>query len=127
MINYDPHDWRSHLLDIHGSMLREILWRVLSCVLWSAAVTIVYELAFSDDAACLHDDDVVGAAQDGAAVGDGQTGDLTAVEEPFPEQPLRLDVQRARQVIDDEQFGVVGQHPGCRCPLELAARELDAP
>lgn len=51
MINYDPHDWRSHLLDIHGSMLREILWRVLSCVLWSAVVTIVYELAIGDDPA----------------------------------------------------------------------------
>ena len=51
MINYDPHDWRSHLLDIHGSMLREILWRVLSCVLWAAIVTIVYELVINDPAA----------------------------------------------------------------------------
>jgi len=49
MIDYDPHDWRSHLLDIHGSMLREILWRVLSCVLWAAVVTIVYESAIGDD------------------------------------------------------------------------------
>ena len=53
MINYDPHDWRSHLLDIHGSMLREILWRVLSCVLWAAIVTVVYELAIDDPAATL--------------------------------------------------------------------------
>ncbi len=49
MIEYDPHDWRSHLLDLHGSMLREILWRVLSCVLWSAVVTVTYELAIGDD------------------------------------------------------------------------------
>lgn len=49
MIDYDPHNWRSHLLDIHGSMVREILWRVLSCVLWSAAITVVYELMIGDD------------------------------------------------------------------------------
>jgi ion channel-forming bestrophin family protein len=47
MIEYDPHDWRSHLLDIRGSMVREILWRVLACVLWAAAVTIFYELAIA--------------------------------------------------------------------------------
>jgi ion channel-forming bestrophin family protein len=38
MIEYNPHDWRSHLLDIKGSMLREIIGRVLTCVIWSAAV-----------------------------------------------------------------------------------------
>jgi putative membrane protein len=51
MIDYDPHDWRSHLLDIQGSMLREILWRVTSCVLWSAVVTAVYELVIEQDGA----------------------------------------------------------------------------
>lgn len=48
MIPYDPHDWRSHLLDIHGSMLREILWRVLSCVLWAALVTVVFQWTLND-------------------------------------------------------------------------------
>lgn len=43
MINYNPHDWRSHLLDIRGSMLPEIIGRVLSCVAWAAAVTIAHE------------------------------------------------------------------------------------
>ena len=38
MIDYDPHDWRSHLLDIKGSMVREIIGRVLTCVAWSAVV-----------------------------------------------------------------------------------------
>lgn len=38
MIEYDAHDWRGHLLDIKGSMVREIMGRVLACVLWSAAV-----------------------------------------------------------------------------------------
>lgn len=50
MIEYDPHDWRSHLLDFHGSMLREILWRVLSCVLWAALVTVVFEWTLNDPA-----------------------------------------------------------------------------
>src|SRR5687768_14337694 len=38
MIEYNPHNWRSHLCDIKGSMVREIFARVLVCVLWSAAV-----------------------------------------------------------------------------------------
>jgi putative membrane protein len=47
MIEYDPHDWRSHLLDIQGSMVREILGRVLMCVLWAAVVTVGFELAIA--------------------------------------------------------------------------------
>src|SRR4051794_18824993 len=43
MIEYDPHDWRSHLFDIKGSMLREIRLRVFVPFLWAAAVTVVYE------------------------------------------------------------------------------------
>jgi ion channel-forming bestrophin family protein len=43
MINYDPHDWRSHLLDIHGSMIREISGRVLTCALWSVGVVALHK------------------------------------------------------------------------------------
>lgn len=43
MIDYDPHEWRAHLLDIKGSMVREILGRVLICVGWSAVVVCAYE------------------------------------------------------------------------------------
>jgi putative membrane protein len=38
-IDYDPHDWDSHLYDIRGSMVREIIGRVMTCVVWSALVT----------------------------------------------------------------------------------------
>lgn len=38
MIDYDPHHWFRHLLDIKGSMVREIGGRVLTCVAWSACV-----------------------------------------------------------------------------------------
>jgi putative membrane protein len=41
MIDYDPHDWKSHLCDIQGSMVREIFWRVLSCVIWSAVIVAI--------------------------------------------------------------------------------------
>jgi putative membrane protein len=41
MINYDPHDWRSHLFDIQGSMVREIIGRVLTCVLWACFIVAV--------------------------------------------------------------------------------------
>lgn len=44
MINYNPHDWRSHLLDVRGSMLPEIIGRVALCVGWSLVVTAAHEL-----------------------------------------------------------------------------------
>lgn len=43
MIEYDPHNWRSHLFDIKGSMLREIRLRVLIPLLWAAVATAAYE------------------------------------------------------------------------------------
>jgi putative membrane protein len=43
MIDYDPHNWRSHLLDIKGSLVREIVGRVASCVVWSAVVVGFYK------------------------------------------------------------------------------------
>lgn len=44
MLQYDPHQWTDHLLDIRGSMVREILGRVSSCVLWAVAITFAYQL-----------------------------------------------------------------------------------
>jgi len=42
MIDYDPHNWRSHLLDIRGSLLPEIMGRVTTSVGWSLVVTILH-------------------------------------------------------------------------------------
>jgi putative membrane protein len=38
MIDYDPHEWRSHLFDLRGSLLREIFSRILTCLIWSVCV-----------------------------------------------------------------------------------------
>ena len=38
MINYDPHRWMDHFFDIRGSLVKEILGRVLLCTTWSAGV-----------------------------------------------------------------------------------------
>jgi ion channel-forming bestrophin family protein len=38
MIDYDAHEWMSHLFDIKGSMVREIIGRVAASVVWAAAV-----------------------------------------------------------------------------------------
>jgi putative membrane protein len=38
MIDYDPHRWRHHLFDVKGSMLKQIIYRVLTVVAWSAGV-----------------------------------------------------------------------------------------
>jgi putative membrane protein len=44
MVDYDPRDWRHHLFDIKGSMIREITCRLLTCVLWALAVSVVHHL-----------------------------------------------------------------------------------
>jgi putative membrane protein len=44
MSAYDPHRWTSHLFDIRGSLVREILGRVSLCVLWSAVVVAAHQL-----------------------------------------------------------------------------------
>lgn len=38
MIHYDPHKWLDHLFDIRGTLVREISFRVLACVVWAAMV-----------------------------------------------------------------------------------------
>ena len=38
MIDYDTHRWWDHLFDIKGSLVREILPAVVTCVVWSAGV-----------------------------------------------------------------------------------------
>jgi putative membrane protein len=43
MSRYDPHSWTDHLFDIEGSLVREILGRVASCVIWSVAVVVVHQ------------------------------------------------------------------------------------
>ncbi|NOK38805.1 hypothetical protein HMI49_37020 [Corallococcus exercitus] len=38
MVEYDPHQWWSYFHYLRGSMVKEIVGRVLMCVVWSAAV-----------------------------------------------------------------------------------------
>ncbi|MDB5386737.1 MAG: putative rane protein [Planctomycetaceae bacterium] len=45
MIQYDAHNWFEHLLDIKGSMFREIIGRVLTCVAWAAVVCVLNQHA----------------------------------------------------------------------------------
>lgn len=40
---YDPHDWTSHLFDVEGSLVREIVGRVTTTVIWSAIVVTTYK------------------------------------------------------------------------------------
>ena len=41
MIEYDAHRWRDHFLDLRGSMVRDILYRIFSCVLFAIVVTFI--------------------------------------------------------------------------------------
>lgn len=43
MVAYDPNKWTSHLFDIEGSLVREIMGRVTLCVAWSAIVFVLYQ------------------------------------------------------------------------------------
>lgn len=40
MIDYDAHKWWDHLADIKGSMVREIMPGVATCVVWTAGVLV---------------------------------------------------------------------------------------
>ncbi len=42
MSNYDPHDWTSHLFDIEGSLVKEILGRVTASFIWATVITLLY-------------------------------------------------------------------------------------
>jgi putative membrane protein len=44
MIEYDKHRWSEHLLDVEGSMVKEIVGRVSVCVLWSPVVVAFHQL-----------------------------------------------------------------------------------
>lgn len=42
MIHYDPHRWLDHLFDIRGTLVREIGFRVGTCVLWAVIVVVFH-------------------------------------------------------------------------------------
>jgi putative membrane protein len=42
MIDYDPHRWWTYFHYLRGSMIKEIVYRVMACVLWSVGVTLVH-------------------------------------------------------------------------------------
>jgi putative membrane protein len=43
MIDYDAHDWHRHLFDVRGTMVREIVYRVLAVVAWSVVVVYAHQ------------------------------------------------------------------------------------
>jgi putative membrane protein len=46
MIDYDPHRWVDHLLDIKGSVVRQVFTRVLLCTLWAGLATYFHQAHF---------------------------------------------------------------------------------
>lgn len=44
MIQYDAHKWSDHLLDIQGSMVREIIGRVTLCMIWAVLVCLLNDV-----------------------------------------------------------------------------------
>lgn len=62
MIQYDPHQWRSHFFDIDGTMLRQISSRVLAFVMWSIVVVIVGRINDYRYAIPLHVHSLIGVA-----------------------------------------------------------------
>lgn len=41
MIDYDPHHWWQHLFDVKGTMVQQIMYRVMAVVIWSALVVLL--------------------------------------------------------------------------------------
>src|SRR5689334_21019559 len=82
------------------------------------------ELPLGLNAAIFEDDDMIGLAQGGAAVRDGEAGG--ARREAGPEQLFGLDIEGAGEVIDDQQFRVTHEHPRSGGSLYLPTGELNA-
>ncbi len=79
------------------------------------------------DAAIFEDDDVIGPAEGGPAVGDDQTGGLTLGEDALPQGLLGVDVEGAGEVVEDEEFRLPDEHAGSAGPLDLPAGETHPP
>ena len=50
--------------------------------------------------------------ESGAAVRDHQAGRISAGEDPFPQVVFGLHIERARQVVEDQQRGLAREHAG---------------
>lgn len=47
MIEYDPRRWRDHFLDLRGSMVREIAYRVGICVVFAIAAALLHHQGYA--------------------------------------------------------------------------------
>src|ERR1700730_6208157 len=79
-----------------------------------------------DDLTLLDDEDLVGAADGGEAVGDHEGGPaLHEVAQAVLDHGLGLGVEGAGGLVEDEDAGVGQDGPGDGDALALAAGELD--
>jgi hypothetical protein len=67
--------------------------------------------SFSSDTAVSQHDNVVRALERLTAVRDGEHGSIRICEQPIPEFVFSFDVERAREIVDDEQLGSPNQGP----------------
>ena len=85
------------------------------------------ETAHLDDPALVHEDDQVGVAHGGQAVGDDEGGAACAqAVDRFLDARLGLDVERAGRLVEHQDRRVLEDGAGDRDALALAARQLAA-
>ena len=82
------------------------------------------------DPSIFQHDDRIGTSQRRSPVGHNQTDHAAvprrACEEPIPERLLGLDVERARQIVEDQQLRVPDKHACRRRAMGLPTREAHA-
>ena len=59
-------------------------------------------------------------------MGDNETSQILFLEDALPELLLSLDIQRAGEIVEDDEFGFADEHSGGGGALHLSAREFDA-
>ena len=78
----------------------------------------------ASDMAVLEEDDLVSALEGGAAVGNDKAGrpgsTVGQAEEPFPEQPLGVDVQGAGEIVKAVELRPAQEGTGGGRALQLA-------
>ena len=69
---------------------------------------------------------MVRTSQERTAVGDDETGFVAVLEYSLPELLLGLDIQRAGEIIEYDEFGFSDEHARRCCALRLPTRKFHA-
>src|SRR5687768_5934251 len=110
----------SDYLFIFPTLLHPQLFHLVTCL------EQLTQRALCFDASILEHEDVIGAAQQRTAMRNNETRFPLFCKDALPKLAFRFDIERAGEIIKDQQFRLADEHARCGGALHLPTRELDA-